>query len=156
MGAFPGDISALVFKGSVKSDLGSYSLDGEMLKVLIELDGKRDLVSVTQSLKIDLKTLKQVIVKLIKLRLIERVEKAIPMLDEEFFEFLKTNLSLSIGPIAEFLLEDELRKFGKDPKKIPFHHGVDLVDLLARQIPREEKRVAFQKAMLKKIKEKMP
>ena len=135
MGAFPADISALVFKGSVKIDLGNYSLDGEMLRVLIELDGKRDLLSVARSLKIDLKTLKQVSVKLIKLRLIERVEKATPMLDDDFFEFLKTNLSLSMGPIAEFLLEDEI-EFLKDI----IHKGVseyiekEQLDILAELI----------------------
>ncbi|MDY6970848.1 MAG: hypothetical protein SV775_00810 [Thermodesulfobacteriota bacterium] len=156
MDAIPADISSLVFKGSVKSDLGNYSLDGETLRVLIELDGKKDLLSVSRSLKIDMKMLKKAIVKLIKLRLIERVEKATPMLDDDFFECLKTNLSLSIGPIAEFLLEDELRELGKDPKKIPFHRGVEIVDLLARQIPRQEKRVAFQQAMIEKIKQGMP
>ncbi len=38
-------------------------------------------------------------------------------------------------------------------KTIPCHRAAELVDLLARQIPRKEKRIAFQEAMLKKIKE---
>ena len=43
MDVFSGDFPALVFKESIKGDLGEFSLDSHMLKVLTALDGKKDL-----------------------------------------------------------------------------------------------------------------
>ncbi len=58
MAPFSGDISALVFKGSVKGDLDKFSLDNQMLQVLMELDGKKNLASVSRSVNMNLDTLK--------------------------------------------------------------------------------------------------
>ena len=44
-----GDISALVLKGSIKGDLGEFSLDSHMLQVLMQLDGKKNLGSVAST-----------------------------------------------------------------------------------------------------------
>jgi hypothetical protein len=97
--------------------------------------------------------LKEVLTRLHSYQLIEKVENAVPMLEKEFFDFLTGQLSLAIGPIAEFLIEDEIRELGDDSTRIPLPRAAELVNLLARQIPREEKRVGFQQAMVKKIKE---
>jgi len=78
------------------------------------------------------------------------------MLNKEFFNFLVAQLSFALGPLAEFLIEEEIREFGDDPAKIPRRRSAELVNLLARQIPRKEKRVAFQQAMVLKIKETSP
>ena len=52
-----GDISALVLKSSIKGDLGEFSLDSHMLQVLMQLDGKKNLDTVSSSLSIGLSTL---------------------------------------------------------------------------------------------------
>ena len=75
------------------------------------------------------------------------------MIDKEFFDFLKVQLNLAVGPIAEFLIEDEIQELGGEPTKIPIHHAAELVDSLARQVRRKEKRILFQQAMIKKINE---
>ena len=153
MDIFSGDFSALVFKGSVKSDIGEFSLDSLMLKVLMNLDGKKDLASVHRSLNMNMETLKNVLTKLYNLELIIKVEKTVSMLDNNFFAFLQSHLSLAMGPIAELLIEDEVIELGDGSKTIPCNRAAELVDLLARQIPRKEKKIVFQEAMLKKIKE---
>lgn len=153
MDIFSGDFSALVFKGSVKSDIGEFSLDSLMLKVLMNLDGKKDLASVHRSLNMNMETLKNVLTKLYNLELIIKVEKTVSMLDNNFFAFLQSHLSLAMGPIAELLIEDEVIELGDGSKMIPCNRAAELVDLLARQIPRKEKKIVFQEAMLKKIKE---
>lgn len=153
MDIFSGDFSALVFKGSVKSDIGEFSLDSLMLKVLMNLDGKKDLASVHRSLNMNMETLKNVLTKLYNLELIIKVEKTVSMLDNNFFAFLQSHLSLAMGPIAELLIEDEVIELGDRSKTIPCNRAAELVDLLARQIPRKEKKIVFQEAMLKKIKE---
>jgi len=153
MDVFSGDFPALVFKESIKGDLGEFSLDSHMLKVLTALDGIKDLASVSRSLNMDMGKLKEVLTRLHSYELVEKVENAAPMLEKEFFVFLTDQLSLAMGPIAEFLIEDEIRELGDDTTQIPIRRAAELVNLLARQIPREEKRVGFQQAMVNKIKE---
>lgn len=156
MSLFSGNISNLVFKGSVKGDIDEVSLDSRMLKVLMDLDGQKNLAAVSQSVNMTMETLKEVIAKLYHIQLVEKVEAAVPLLNDDFFNFLKSQLSLAIGPIAEFLIEDEIYDLGDTPGQFPFHRAAELVNLLARQIPRQENRVSFQQAMAKKIKELKP
>jgi hypothetical protein len=157
MAPFSGDISALVFKGSVKGDLDEFSLDSQMLRVLMSLDGKKNLASVSRSINMNLETLKEVLMRLQKIQLIEKVEAAVPMLNDDFFTFLKNQLSVALGPLAEFLIEDEIQTLSDVPGQLPFHHrAAELVNLLARQIPRQENKIVFQQAMAQKIKETKP
>ncbi len=83
-------------------------------------------------------------------------ETTVSVLNGEFLDFIQNQLALALGPIAEFLIEDELLKFGDHPKKVPLYRAAELVNLLAHHIPRQEKKVAFQQAMAKKIKEAQP
>ena len=156
MNIFSGDFSALVFKGLVKDNLDEFSIDTQMLKVLTHLDGRKNLASVSSAINMDMKILQEVLTRLYSVNLIVKVDKSIPMLNKEFFNFLVAQLSFALGPIAEFLIEEEIREFFDDPAKVPRRRAAELVNLLARQIPRKEKRVAFQQAMVLKIKETSP
>jgi len=156
MNIFSGDFSALVFKGLVKDNLDEFSIDTQMLKVLTHLDGIKNLASVSSAINMDMKILQEVLTRLYSVNLIVKVDKSVPMLNKEFFNFLVAQLSFALGPIAEFLIEEEIREFGDDPAKVPRRRAAELVNLLARQIPRKEKRVAFQQAMVLKIKETSP
>ena len=156
MNIFSGDFSALVFKGLVKDNLDEFSIDTQMLKVLTHLDGRKNLASVSSAINMDMKILQEVLTRLYSVNLIVKVDKSVPMLNKEFFNFLVAQLSFALGPLAEFLIEEEIREFGDDPAKVPRRRAAELVNLLARQIPRKEKRVAFQQAMVLKIKETSP
>ena len=156
MNIFSGDFSALVFKGLVKDNLDEFSIDTQMLKVLTHLDGRKNLASVSSAINMDMKILQEVLTRLYSVNLIMKVDKSVPMLNKEFFNFLVAQLSFALGPIAEFLIEEEIREFGDDPAKVSRRRAAELVNLLARQIPRKEKRVAFQQAMVLKIKEASP
>ena len=74
-------------------------------------------------------------------------------LDNEFFDFLQIQLSLALGPIAGYIIEEEIQEFGGDLTKVPRQRAAELVDRLSRQIQRQEKKIAFQQEMLKIIKE---
>jgi len=54
---FSGDISRLVLKRKVRADLGEVSLDSEMLQVLMELDGTKNLAQAARSLNMNMKHL---------------------------------------------------------------------------------------------------
>ena len=120
------------------------------------LDGKKNLALVSRSINMSIETLREVLIRLQKIQLIEKVEAAVPMLNEEFLYFIQHQLSLALGPIAEFLIEDEIQTLSDVPGRLPFHRAAELVNILARQIPRQENKVVFQQAMAQKIKETKP
>ena len=147
-----GDISALVLKGSIKGDLGEFSLDSHMLQVLMQLDGKKNLGTVANSLNIQLATMKMVIAKLMELGLVEKPGPAVSGISKEFIDDLLAQLANAMGPIAEVIFEDEIEEFGGDPTKIPKNRAAELITRLAKEIPREEKRLEFQQAMVARLK----
>jgi hypothetical protein len=53
--------------------------------------------------------------------------------------------------MAEVLIEDAVTSLGYDLSNFPKHRVHDLVELLARKVFREEKRVIFKQNLLKKI-----
>ncbi len=74
--------------------------------------------------------------------------------DQEFFDYLRNELSLAIGPIADIVLEDGIDELGLDISRFPSRRAAELVDLLAREIRREEKVTLFKQHLLNKIREK--
>ncbi len=147
-----GDISALVLKGSIKGDLGEFSLDSHMLQVLMQLDGTKKLGTVASALNIELATMKMVIAKLVELNLVEKPAPIVPGISKEFIDDMIAQLANAMGPIAEVVFEDEIEKFGGDPTRIPKNRAAELITRLAKEIPREERRLEFQQAMVAMLK----
>ncbi len=148
------DISAIIFRRVNRDDLGSFSFDSRMLTVLMELDGKKNLPTIARKTGMNLGELREVLSRLMKLKLIEPVQKSTPILDQEFFDYTRNELSLAIGPIADIVLEDGIDELGLDISRFPSRRAAELVDLLSREIRREEKATIFKQNMLNKIKEK--
>jgi hypothetical protein len=149
-----GDISAMVFGPVLRDDLGEFSLDGHMLRVLMELDGKKNLAVIAKKTGLNMSTMRGTVLKLMQLKLIEPLEDAVSVVDEDFLDFLNSQLSLSIGPIAEVIIEDTVNELGYNLSRFPSHRAAELVDLLSREIQREEKRRVFKTNMVNKIREK--
>jgi hypothetical protein len=154
MDILSGDISAIVFERVVKHDIGDFSLDSQMLSVVTELDGKKKLGMIAKKTSLNMGTMREVISKLLKLELIEPIEDAVSEVDEFFFVYLKEQLSLAVGPIAEIIIEEEIDDLGHDLLKFPSKRAAELVDLVSREIQREDKKTTFKQNMIKKIKEK--
>ncbi len=148
---FAGDISKLVLKRTVRADLGEVSLDSQMLHVMMELDGQKTLGQVAQSLNMNLKTLRAITDRLHQLRLCESAKDSMPVLSRDFFSVLSAELSRAMGPIADVVIEDEISEMGESHNRFPLHRAAELVDVLARQILREERKVAFQQVMVKEL-----
>jgi len=149
-----GDISSMIFKPLVREDLGNFSLDRQTLVVFMELDGKTTLGTLAQKAGLNLSTMREVVSSLLQLGLVEKVEKDFVPVDPDFFDYLAQQLSLAIGPIAQILIEDELYHFGYNPDQFPAHRIKELVDKLADEIRRDEKRSIFIEIMTKKIQQK--
>lgn len=149
-----GDISTLVFKPVVRDDLGNFSLDGHMLSVLMGLNGKRTLGQVAKQAGLNMATMRDATSKLVDLKLIESVESVGSVLDQDFMSFLISELSIAIGPLGEVIVEDGLEDLGFTTVNFPTHRAAELINLLAQEIQRDEKRTEFKQNMVKKIREK--
>ncbi len=147
------DISKKVFRRVQRDDMGEFSMDSTMLKILLELDGKKTVEQLSAALNIEMKELTPVISRLVDLGLIEPAVDKASMVNLDFFASIRKELSLAIGPIADVLIEDALIDLNCTVSNFPASHAAELVYMLARQIQREDKRVAFQQNMLEKLKE---
>ena len=148
------EISSTVFKRIVRDDIGEFSLDHRMLAVFMELDGKTPLNMVAQKAGLNMSTMREIIAKLMRNGLVEKVGKAIVTLDKDFLDYLVAQLSIAIGPIAQVLIEDEIHDLGHAISRFPGHRVAELVDNLARDIRRKGKKDVFLKMMATKIREK--
>jgi hypothetical protein len=149
-----GEISALVFKRVLRNEQGDFSLDHKILTVFMEFDGKTNLATVAQKTGLNMGTMREVISRLLQLKLIEKVEEKILFLDRDFINYLFTQFSLAVGPIAEVLIEEEIQNGGHELARFPAQRIAELVDRLSREIRREEKKMTFKRNMINKIREK--
>ena len=148
-----GDISKLVFRQAVKNRAGDISIDGQLLGIFLELDGKKELEAVAKKAGLKLGQLRELISKLLDLELIEPVGMQEGFLDQEFLKFLHRQLAEALGPIAKVLVEDYAAESGFRLSQIPISHAAAMIDALAREIQREEKMKIFKTNMVNKLKE---
>ena len=147
-----GDIAKLVFKRSARKDSGNVSIDTRGLEVLMEIDGKKNLGAIAQKTGLDMTALRSVISGLVKQNLIQQSSNGVKMLGDEFQKMLESELALAVGPIAEVLVEDALSDLRMKPGQIPYSKAAELVELVSRDIQREEKKSTFIKTMIGVIK----
>lgn len=148
------ELSSMVFKRVVRKDIEEFPLDHQMLSVFMELDGKTPLGRVAQKIGLNMSSMRELIAKLMQNGLVQKVDQRGATLDKDFFDHLVAHLSLAVGPIAQVLIEDEVAGLGYKLSQFPGHRVAELVDNLAREIRREEKKNDFLKSMATKILEK--
>ena len=144
----------MIFRRTVTNALGDFSLDRQTLNIYMQLNGTETLGQLATTAGTNLGTMRVVISKLLKLGLIEAVTKDIVVLDGDFFRYLITQLSLATGPIASVLIEDEVHGLGYEVDQFPGYRAAELVDRLAAEIRRKDKKAIFIKNMTAKIRQK--
>jgi hypothetical protein len=149
-----GDLSAMVFRRVIREDAGEVSFDPQMLAIFMELDGEKSLSAVARNTGLKMSTIRSAISRLHALKLIEPVKSAVPVLDKAFIEHLRAELSLAIGPLAEIVIEDAAHDLGHDLSRFPRQRAAELVELVGREIKREDKRALFMQNMVSRIREK--
>lgn len=149
-----GDISALVFRRLVREDTGEVSFDNQMLTVFMELDGKKNLAAVAKKTGLKMSSVREAVSKLMRLDLIELVEGGVSALEKDFLDYLKRELSLAIGPLAEVLIEDAMSDMGYSAERFPAQRAAELVEMLGKEIHREDKKIIFRQNLVMKIREK--
>ena len=146
-----GDITSEIYTRKVSKGLGDFSLNHQTLLIFMELDGKTTLGALAGKTGLSMGTIRELISNLLS---IEKVEKQIIPVDSDFFRKLLDELALAIGPIASVLIEDEVQDLGHDVKTFPTYLVTELVDRLAGEIRREDKKAVFLKSMVSIIRSK--
>lgn len=156
MALSPEEFASLVFTQAVQSNIGELALDGPMLSVLMQFDGKKTLEQVASQLDMTLAAIRPVVIKLAESKLIRRghTAQAINLVDQEFIAYLISQMSLALGPLGRIVVEDGLEILGYTGYTLPIRQAAELVNLLSREIPRQEKQLKFKQSLLQKIREK--
>jgi hypothetical protein len=142
------DISSLVFQRKAMKDIGNISIDSRSLAVLVEINGKQNMVSIAQKTGLNMAQLREVISSLLKQNLIEASSNGVKILNKRFLEMLEAELAIAVGPIAEVLIEDAMADLGYGNGSIPYSKAPELIELISRDIQREEKKAGFIKNMI--------
>jgi hypothetical protein len=128
------------------------SLDADMIRLLIAIDESKELVQIGRELGMAQDKLAATLAKLSAVNLIEPIQRDIPCLNNGFLEALKLHLSRAVGPMAQILMEDALSDMKLSSGAIPKNQAAELIGALALEIPDEEGRMQFKKAMLELMK----
>ncbi|MFZ7128691.1 MAG: hypothetical protein ACOWWM_21260 [Desulfobacterales bacterium] len=142
------DIAGMVFKRSEQTGAGEFKLDTRTLGTLLALDGRTALGDVARRLNLDMNTIYRIMLDLAKMKLVIRVGKPPSLLEPSLVAAIKSELAKAAGPIGEALLHDVLGELGMDFHRIPKNRAPELVEMLAREIPDQQRRLAFIKVIL--------
>jgi hypothetical protein len=74
--------------------------------------------------------------------------------DKAFMDELISELSVAIGPLGSIVVDEGLEIMGCTRSTLPARQTAELVNILSREIPREEKRIQFKQAMLELIRDR--
>jgi hypothetical protein len=154
MSDLSGDISSLIFRQIIRHQRKDISLNHRLLDLFLELDGKKSLGTIARKKGLSMVQMRSLVEQLLELDLIEPAQTGPAVVDGDFIRHLVTAFSNAIGPIANVIIEDEIEAMGYTIERFPSVHAAELVDLLAHEIKRPEKRTVFQTDMLRKIQEK--
>lgn len=138
----------LYFRKRMRKDPQTVSLDADMIRLLLVIDEHKSIYQIAAEVEMDAVTFKATLQRLLEQGLIEAVPKKIPLLDKTFLHTVRLNLSRAIGPMAQIILDDTVAEMRLDPSGIPVNQAADLINHLALEIPDENTRIQFKKAMI--------
>ena len=148
MDTLPQDISTLAFKRTNLEYEKEIAFDGKMLRLLLAMREEKDMAQIAAQSGLDPSALRKTLNRLLELGLIEPVGQGMTYLDARFIDGLRLNLAQSLGPMAEFLIEDVVAGMDTTIPEIPVQRAAELISALADELPDEDTRIRFKKAMI--------
>jgi transposase-like protein len=151
MDPFSSDLPKMVFKKAIPTDEGTISMTADMIRLLTALDGRKNMAQVSRELGMNLATMRSALTKLRESGLVEATDSRVPLVDRNFIDSVRRQMVMAVGPMGDLIIEDILGQMSLSLNHIPAHRAAELVGYLAREIPDEDKRAEFQKAIIKII-----
>jgi len=146
------DRTKMFFRKVTPADSNEIRLNADMIRLLMVIDENKDLLQISNEVGMDISMLNQILSKLLKLKLIKPVEKRNRFLSKKFLEDLRLNLSQTIGPMAQILIEDTVAEMELKMSEIPEHQAAELISNIAREVPEENNQIEFKKTMIEIMK----
>ena len=137
------DIAAMVFRQAVIKSSGDFSIDRRTLCTLMEFDGSRTVAQIARRLNLEAQSIYSTVRQLSSLGLIEPVTGAATVLDPTVIDYLVQQLARAVGPVAAVLVEDEILDLGYPLDGFPKVRLNDLINRLAVNIRKEDKKKNF-------------
>ena len=147
MESFSQGIPRVVYRKVIHAKEDGFALDRETLRLLDAIDGEKDTVRIAGELGIRPPDLVNRVAWLLDQGIIEPVKKRPLYLDRSFLGTLKAHLARAIGPLGEFIIEEVISDMNLSEDRIPVDRASEFVSYIAHQIPREDRRIRFQKSM---------
>ncbi|MDY0132542.1 MAG: hypothetical protein RBR53_07725 [Desulforegulaceae bacterium] len=135
-----------------------FTCSGEELELLLILIENNNLPEISAQFKNNKDKLLSLILNLHYLNLIDFKLKDIvskpPLIDLGLLiQFILISFLEAVGPIANFILDDTINEMGETKENFTLKRIPELINILSREIPRKDKKIKFQKAMIEKLKE---
>jgi len=142
------EIALKVYKRLDIDDIGEYSIDDQMLTVLMDLDDEKNIDAIAQDTGLSVDMTYEALVRLSELGFVVCPEDEAAVIDAAFFEMLTTKLAKVLGPIARVIIEDTVEDLGQSISSFPADQTAELVDLLSREIQKDEEKGRFKAEMI--------
>ncbi len=140
--------AGLYFRKRIRRDLEPVSLDADMIRLLLAIDERKSLYQIAAEVEMDAATFKKNLKKLLAQGLIETVQKAAAMVDKNFLPAVRLHLARIIGPMADIVVDDSVAELKLDAALLPVEQAAELINRLALEIPTEDGRIRFKKAVI--------
>lgn len=149
----PSEMAHMVFKHAIPNELSQFECSSHMLTVLVHLDGQSNLAAVSKKAGLSIKDAVNSVNQLLAIKIIEASSNGGAYLSKDFVNYLTKQLSVAVGPIGKILIEDAVADLGYTIDTFPAFKAADLVEMLAKDIKREDKRISFKQQMVARIKQ---
>lgn len=142
------EIASKMFRRLDIDDIGEYSLDDQMLTILMNLDDEKNIGTIAQDTGLPVDITHEALLRLAELKFVESPDDEEAVLDPTFFDTLGTQLALAIGPIARLIVEETVDDLGHTISSFPAVQAAELVNLLSREIQNDEEKGRFKVDMI--------
>jgi hypothetical protein len=141
-----------IFHISLQSHSEDKNIKGDEWNVLALADGTRTVLEIARMLGWDEFNTSKVICQLVQSGLLEKGEKkgapSKKYIDKGFFQMVENELKKIMGPVASFIIDDQLIAFGGAKDSFPQDQALSFVEALSEDIPNEQKKKEFKRAMM--------
>ena len=148
------DTTFRVVSQSGASNQPSITLNREMVRLLVSLDGKSTMKTIARQMNITGEQAYNYMNVLSDHGLVEILPNKATILDDDFFKALSAALARIVGPIAPIVIDDAIESLGYQRSGFPVKRVAELINSLAIEIKQKDKRLAFQKYMIELLKKK--
>jgi hypothetical protein len=149
------DLSNVIFQFA-RADLSQeVNLKPEEWRILSQINGARSISQIAQALGLDFAFVSQMADALYRGGLLQVAPGSVvppsSTMDGAFFDHVIRQLTLTMGPFASVVVEDEIAALGETRDRFPRERIAELVERVGEAIDDREERLQFQKAMLNAI-----